>query len=226
MNPIPATSPPPETVPCYSEVQGTPRRGDNYRGTVPSLGTLTVPGEAAVPGQKQPWHGSPMCFPCGLNPAMARSGPPGPSSHPSFAPQMDPAPLGSLGRKHPGVGQGDSRTALPIVPTSRHGMVGCSRRRCPPARARGGSGVGQCGTGRAARAEPPRGRETRKGRNISPPCSANREGRGEGGKRRQERAAKPGTTPPGGRCAVTHRRAAVPGPQHEVGGGCGGTGPP
>lgn len=67
-SPISAAPPPLGTVPCYSQAPGTLQWGDNPHGTVPSPGSLTMPGEEAVPSQNQPWHGSPMCSPCSLNP--------------------------------------------------------------------------------------------------------------------------------------------------------------
>lgn len=151
-----------------------PNPNPNHGGTVPSSGSLSVPGEAAVPGQNQSWHGSPPPPPCG-------SRPPAPLQ-PWLCTGGSSPPSSSGGTRPERVG------AMAVPPSHRPGIPA----RCPPARARGGSSVARPG------ALPAPG--TRQGRNISPPCSANREGEGTEG--RGTGNARPSPAPPAGRAML------------------------
>lgn len=193
-SPIPAPSPPLGTVPCYSEAQGTPRQGDNHRSTVPSSGSLTVPGEAAVPGQKQPWHSS-LMFSMRPQPCRCRIRTTWPLSPPRLCSMDGSSPPGLFGEKIPRGGTGRWPTRLahrPGIPVRHGGMQpapvpsrpGMWRQRCRAVRRQE-----SC----QGRASP--GAEKHEKAEVFP-HPAVQTGKGEGKEGRGSRNARPSPAPP------------------------------
>lgn len=179
-------------VPCYSGCRGHCHGVTTIVSPSPARGASWCRGKRLFPARNSPGTASPR-----------RSGLLAPLPTLSLQHRWIQPPRVLFGEKTPRDGTWRWRRRL----ARRSGTpVGRSQRRCPPARACGGSGVG---TGRAARAQ-----KHEKAEEFPPPCSANREGRGEGGeRRRRERAAEPGPAR-----ALSHPVPAV--------GTVGGTGPP
>lgn len=113
----PHPTPPPGTVPCYSQAEGTPQRGDDHRGTNLSPGSLTVLGGSGCSRPETALAWLPDVFSMRPQPRHGRIRTTRPLSPPQLCITDGSSPPGLFGRKHPGVGEGDGGAACP---SSRH----------------------------------------------------------------------------------------------------------